>query len=37
VFFGVVLIETGLVDDPRFAAMGRRTLSRIEGWAEPPR
>jgi Ser/Thr protein kinase RdoA (MazF antagonist) len=37
VFFGVVLIDTGLVDDPRFAAIGRRTLSRIEGWAEPPR
>ena len=37
VFFGVVLIDTGLVDDPRFAAVGRRTLSRIEGWAEPPR
>jgi hypothetical protein len=34
---GVVLIETGPVDDPRFAAVGRRTLSRIEGWAEPPR
>jgi aminoglycoside phosphotransferase (APT) family kinase protein len=37
VFFGVVLIDTGLVDDSRFAAVGRRTLSRIESWAEPAR
>jgi aminoglycoside phosphotransferase (APT) family kinase protein len=29
VFFGVVLLDTGLVDNPRNAAIGEKTLSRI--------
>ena len=29
VFFGVMLLDTGLVDNPRFAAIGEKTLRRI--------
>jgi aminoglycoside phosphotransferase (APT) family kinase protein len=29
VFFGVVLLDAGLVDNPRFAAIGEKTLRRI--------
>jgi len=29
VFFGVTLLDTGLVDDPRHAAAGERTLRRV--------
>lgn len=29
VFFGVVLLDTGLVDNPRYAVIGERTLRRI--------
>ncbi len=29
VFFGVVLLDTGLAGDPPFAALGRRTLERV--------
>lgn len=29
VFFGVVFLDSGLVDDPRLAAAGRRTLERL--------
>ena len=29
VFFGVMLVDTGLVDNPRHAAMGARTLLRV--------
>lgn len=29
VFFGVVLLDTGLVDHPRHAVMGERTLQRV--------
>jgi len=29
VFFGVVLLDVGLVDNPRFAAIGEKTLRRI--------
>lgn len=27
--FGVILLGTGLTDDPRFAAVGRRVLARL--------
>lgn len=30
VFFGVILLDTGLVDHPRHAAMGEATLRRVE-------
>lgn len=30
VFFGVILLETGLVDNPQHAEMGRITLERLE-------
>ena len=29
VFFGIVLLDTGLIDNPRFAVIGERTLRRI--------
>jgi aminoglycoside phosphotransferase (APT) family kinase protein len=29
VFFGIVLLDTGLVDNPRHAEIGRRTLQRV--------
>jgi aminoglycoside phosphotransferase (APT) family kinase protein len=29
IFFGVVLLDTGLVDNPRYAAIGERILGRI--------
>jgi aminoglycoside phosphotransferase (APT) family kinase protein len=29
ILFGVVLLDTGLVDNPRHAAMGERTLRRV--------
>jgi aminoglycoside phosphotransferase (APT) family kinase protein len=29
ILFGVVLLDTGLVDNPRHAAMGARTLRRV--------
>lgn len=29
VFFGVILLDTGLTDDPRFADVGRLTLDRL--------
>ncbi|WP_416673546.1 aminoglycoside phosphotransferase family protein [Egbenema bharatensis] len=31
ILFGVVLLDTGLVDNPRYAAIGERTLQRISG------
>jgi aminoglycoside phosphotransferase (APT) family kinase protein len=31
VFFGVVLLDTGLVNEPRHAALGRRVLTQVEG------
>ncbi len=29
IFFGAVLMDTGLIDNPRHAAMGRLTLERL--------
>ncbi|CAN1212505.1 hypothetical protein TUMEXPCC7403_20020 [Tumidithrix helvetica PCC 7403] len=29
IFFGVVLLETGLVDNPRYKAIGEKTLHRV--------
>jgi aminoglycoside phosphotransferase (APT) family kinase protein len=29
IFFGVVLLDTGLIDNPRHAAMGEKTLCRV--------
>lgn len=34
VFFGVVLVDTGLVDHPRHAAMGEHTLRRVAADAD---
>lgn len=31
IYFGAVLLLTGLVDDPAFAAVGRKTLNRVVG------
>ena len=37
VLFGAVLLETGLVDNPRHAEMGARTLARVTSRACPAR
>lgn len=31
VLFGIVLLDTGLIDNPRHAAVGRATLERVAG------
>jgi aminoglycoside phosphotransferase (APT) family kinase protein len=34
VFFGVMLLDSGLIDNPRNAAIGERTLRRVAGSVE---